>query len=357
MQAMPYKLFALDESTTQSSNYMQLQTIDDTLRFTMYNPPMKNIRIFDIATGEMVHTIQLYKEGPHAIDGNVQGYYIVNKDTVYLYDYWTHKFILVNGKGEIMEKIDFSEQFLSTGNDTIPSSPYPSTCQPIRMAGNYMILQGMNDGIVDENTKGTITAVTALCDLSNKTIRFVNPYPEVYGKTKDLVKSWGVFSYRMVPYDLNDKGEMVLSYPADDHIHVYDISSNTTRRFFAGYSAKDKISPMTNPSVQVDLMQYLEQTIYAGIFFDTYHKLYYRLVMKPLKDYDLNIRETQLKEMSIIILNEAFEKIGEYDLKEKTGLYSKCFVSPEGLHINVLSDDDDYLKFITLKPVKLENSK
>jgi hypothetical protein len=40
-------------------------------------------------------------------------------------------------------------------------------------------------------------------------------------------------------------------------------------------------------------------------------------------------------------------------MKEKTGMSRNVFVSEEGLHIQILSDNDDYMKFITLKPVKL----
>ena len=41
------------------------------------------------------------------------------------------------------------------------------------------------------------------------------------------------------------------------------------------------------------------------------------------------------------------------NIKEKTNRYGSCFVSPEGLHINILSDNDDYMTFITVKPRKL----
>ena len=38
---------------------------------------------------------------------------------------------------------------------------------------------------------------------------------------------------------------------------------------------------------------------------------------------------------------------------EKTRLCSHCFVSKEGLHINTISEDDDFLTFITLSVFKL----
>jgi hypothetical protein len=156
----------------------------------------------------------------------------------------------------------------------------------------------------------------------------------------------------MVSYDLNDRGEMVLSYPADDRVAVYDIVTGTTQHYFAGYSKKDVIHQMNGSRVD-DALQYLENTQYANIHFDPYRNLYYRFVRQPLFDYNINDRETHLKNRSIIILDSGFNKVGEYDLTEKTNLSRGAFVSEEGLHIQTLSEDDDFMKFITLKPVKL----
>ena len=146
---------------------------------------------------------------------------------------------------------------------------------------------------------------------------------------------------------------MIVSFPADDHIYIYDISSGNTKTFFAGHSSKDRISPLTVKTAYGDLLHYLEQTQYVGVFFDKYRNLYYRLVVHPLYEYDVNNRNTWSKKISVIILDSHFKKVGEYDLEEYTSQCSKTFVSEEGLHINVESEDDDYLKFISLKPVKL----
>jgi hypothetical protein len=352
MQVMPCKTFNLDDNTSQITNFFQLFTIDDTLRFTMYssNIVRKNILIFDISTGKVVDSVRLHKEGPHAIGSNIQGYYIHSKDSIYLYDYWQYTFILVNREGEIINKINLSEKFLSQDNSEItPSYPFPDMSMPIRRINNTLILQGMTSDVI--NTK-KVPTVTALCNLSNTTVKFVNSYPEIYGNTKKLTDHWGIFSYLMVPYDLNNKGETVLSYPADDHVTVYDIVSNTTRRYFAGYSKKDIIH-QKNVSRIDELLQYLESTLYGNIHFDPYRNLYYRFVYLPSSDYDINNRDTYVKNMSIIILDSEFNKVGEYDLKEKTSMSRGAFVSKEGLHIQTLSDDDDFMKFITLKPVKL----
>jgi hypothetical protein len=351
MQVSPYKTFNIDENTSQIAGYFQLFTIDDTLRFTMYssNIVRKNILIFDLSTGKVIDSVRLHKEGPHAVGNNIQGYYIHNMDSIYLYDYWQYTLILVNRQGEKISKINLSDKFLPKDDcEVTPSSPFPNAEMPIKKLNTTFILQGMTREVTDTKK---VPTVTALYNLADTTIRFVNTYPEIYGNTKNLSKHWGVFSYLMVSYDLNDKEEMVLSYPAYDHIVVYDINSNTTRNYFAGYSKKDIINQMDDNATSE--LQYMENTHYCNIHFDQYRNLYYRFVYHPFYDYNINDRETQVKNMSIIILDSEFNKVGEYDLKEKTMLSRGSFVSKEGLHIQTLSDNDDFMKFITLKPVKL----
>lgn len=109
---------------------------------------------------------------------------------------------------------------------------------------------------------------------------------------------------------------------------------------------------MTSPSVQADTEQYLDQYLYAGIIYDKYRHFYYRLVLLPLEDYDLNDAKTQQKQLAVMILDESFRVVGEFELPKDTYKYRNLFVSREGLHVNALSEDDDFLRFVTLVPEK-----
>jgi hypothetical protein len=352
MELLPYKTFSLDENTTQTTNYVQILDIDDTTRFTMFNPAKYNILIYDIASGNVIYEIPLSKEGPDNVGTNIQGYYLSTLDSIYLYDYWQNTFILVDYNGKIINKYNISDKLLQPTEDcVIPPFPYPRCDAPIRMVNDNIILQGMNGR--KQECKNPICMTTALYNIKTGSIIFANPYPKIYGDHAEISSSWGAFSYREVFYDINNQNEMIVSFPADDHIYVYDISSGNTKKFFSGYSIKDRISPLYKKTKYGDLMHYLEQTQYVGVFFDKYKNLYYRLVVHPLYNYDVNNKSTWSKKISVIILDSHFNKVGEYDVLEYTNLCSNTFVSEEGLHINVESEDDDYLKFISLKPVNL----
>lgn len=344
------KMIFLDSMTTQESNYIQL--IDDD-RLAIYNKPENTICIFSINEGKEIEKKRLYKEGPNAVLG-IQGFYYQSKDSVWLYRSWEQEFVLVNESGEIIEKKILADK-LPPLDKQVPYSvsPLPLGDLPISKNGNMLILQGMNGPGVED---GLQPATTILYDLNSDKVRVANPYPAIYGDMDKINERWGTFSYRVTPYTLNDKNEMIVSFPASDDISVYNIKDDSYQIFFAGYSSETDITSLSLGSSQTDLhRQYLEQYQYAGILYDKYHDLYYRLVMLPTFDYDLRIPNTQYKELAIIILNSSFKKVGEYKLGKAGYKYRNVFVTKAGLDINVPSDDDDYLKFITLKVRKNEN--
>ena len=147
---------------------------------------------------------------------------------------------------------------------------------------------------------------------------------------------------------------MVISFPADDSIRVYNLQTKQTRSYFAGYSVPYEIRPARSGSMADVTRSVYDQVQYSCIYYDRWHGLYYRILTLPVKeDYDINSRENLSRNLAVVILDKDFQKVGEYNVQEKSDRYAFMFVSPEGLHIQVLSDDDDYMTFMTLKPQKL----
>ena len=336
------KSFLLDASTSQEMNYLQVVN-DDTVAF--FNKPDYSIRYFRISDGHEVGKTQLYREGPHALRG-VQGFCYVSPDSVWVYEYWESHLVRVNARGEIAETRKVKDGLSSPLYGVFP---FPMTDTPILRWGNRLILQGM-DGLTGE---GQLPGCTQIYDLADGTTTCANGYPSVYGDPDKNAKNWGAFSFRQVPYTMGPEEELVLSYPADDSVRIFRLSTGQTRSFPARYSKKTAAcQPMTSPSVQADTEQYLDQYLYAGIVYDKYRHFYYRLVLLPLEDYDLNDAKTQQKQLAVMILDESFRVVGEFELPKDTYKYRNLFVSREGLHVNALSEDDDYLRFVTLVPEK-----
>lgn len=336
------KSFLLDASISQEINYLQVLN-DDTIAF--FNKPDYSIRYFRISDGSEVGKTQLYKEGPHALRG-VQGFCYVSPDTIWIYEYWETNLVRVNARGEIAETRHVKDGLSSPLYGVFP---FPMTDTPILHWRSRLILQGM-DGRTDE---GQLPGCTLLYDLADSTATCANGYPSVYGDPDKNAKNWGAFSFRQVPYTMSPEEELVLSYPASDSVRVFSLSTGQTRSFPARYSKKTAAcKPMTSPSEQADTEQYLDQYLYAGIVYDKYRHFYYRLVLLPLENYDLNDAKTQRKQLAVMILDDSFRVVGEFELPKDIYKYRNVFVSREGLHVNALSEDDDYLRFVTLVPEK-----
>lgn len=351
MQELAHKTFHLDDSTTQVLEYVQTYIEHDSLKLALYNKPVKNICIFDVKSGKAINKIQLHKEGPHAINNNIMGFLYINRDSTYLYDYWSRKLLLVNHKGEIVNTDELASMLLPNSDDNIVKAyPLPTTSTPICKVGDNIILQGESGKRLESMTT-TEEFVTALYNIKKKTIKFANTYTPVYGDLK--TNAWHTFGYLVVPYCLNNKQEMAISFPADDSISIYNIDADQIKRYFAGYSTAKTSKPAGANTMGEIAKHYWSQTQYTGIYYDKWNNLYYRIVAQPTSDYNINSKKNPVKDLSIVILDTYYNKVGEYDVKESTNLFTHTFVSPEGLHINVLSDDDDYLTFLTLKPVKL----
>lgn len=349
MQELPHKVFALDDSTTQVLDYIHTFEEGDSLLLASYNGPMKNICIFDVRSGKEIRKMQFQKDGPNALGNNVFGFLYHNKDSIYVYHMWTWQLDLFNGKGEILSKIRLQELPLYPEGNVMPEI-LPQSYAPIKKAGDKIILQGQ--GLLPEPNPDNLRGpVTAILDLKEKTVCCANQYPAIYGDADNI---WHVFSYLVPSYDLSPQNEMVISFPADDSIRVYNFQTRQTRSYFAGYSIPYEIRPARSKSMVSVTRSVYDQVQYYCICYDRWNELYYRILTLPVaEDYDVNSKRNLSRSLAVVILDKDFQKVGEYNVQEKSDRCGSVFVSPEGLHVHVYSDDDDYLTFMTLKPQKL----
>ena len=347
MQELPHKVFSLDDSTTQVISHIHTYEKNDSLFLASYNNPLHNICIFDVKSGKEVHKIQFQKEGPNALDPNFCGFLIHNKDSIFMYHTWLWQLDLINEKGELQKKYKIKDYPLESGCSFRRPDILPYSDTPIKKVDNYIILQGQGCNVCDSQSNQIPEGVTLLLNLKDSLVRHENGYPEIYNQ-KGI---WQTFAYRVVPYDLSPQGEMVINYPAYDSIRVFNIHTKKTQCYFAGYSKPYTIHPARSEK-EVD-RSIMEQVQYTSIYYDKWNQLYYRLLTLPLPDYDVNEKSAPKRNLAVIILDKHFQKVGEYNIKEPSNRFSRAFVSSEGLHINILSDNDDYLTFITVKPKKL----
>lgn len=351
LQEVAHKTFSLDDSTTQVLSYMHTFEEGDSLMLASYNDPLSNICIFDVKSGREVRKINFRKEGPNAIGNGVSGFLYHNPDSIFIYYSWGWKIALFDDQGVKHHEFSLRELPVAEGASLAWPEILPCTNVPIKKWNDCLVLQGQGGRLPDPNPQGLQPCVTALFNLAQNNVRLANPYPAIYGD-EDAI--WQTFAYRVTPYELSPEGEMVLGFQADDSIRVYNPATQKSRTYFAGYSKPYKIRPAGSPSRGDVNRSIATQVQYTGIYYDRWNKLYYRLLTLPVADYDVNGETFPERHLAVVLLDESFQKVGEYNLQEKSDRYVYAFTSPEGLHINVLSPDDDFMEFLTVKPQKNE---
>jgi hypothetical protein len=155
----------------------------------------------------------------------------------------------------------------------------------------------------------------------------------------------------------NNKGQIIISYPIDSEIEVFDLSKNVRERHYAGSQYFHKIPDWSTPDSNEDERFYIESDSYREILFDPWRLLYYRFAYRKVNYYDHQNKRVDwnYKIPSIIILDQDFKKIGECDLSVNTYYTRNTFVGPEGLYISINHNenknaDENKLSFQLFKP-------
>ena len=345
---LPDKCFELDENTTQNSSYFQYIQKKDSSIFAFINDYDNSITINDFKTGKLIKKISFQKEGANAV-GQIQNFYL--KDTlVYIHKHWGNTVFTTDLNSIVKDKTVIDLDIYRTKGIN-PPAILPGPLRALNIINNNLILSGFTVEQEGENSENTPSLV--LYNLKNKTIRFLNSFPQLYHKG-----NWGINpTYRFISYTINNNNEIVLSYPADGYIYVNNLSGQINK-YYAGVKNGEKglkpISYKRNSRItaEEDEEYYMKNVVYVGIFYDQYENIYYRIVTLPTEVDNMKKSNQYNKKIQIIALDSIFNIIGRYNLKDDIYISGLSFLSNEGLHIKTNSENDDIMRFKTFKICK-----
>lgn len=333
----------LDSTTTQEFSYLQ-QLDDSTIIFL--NRPTFELCKANVLTGAM-ERIQLQNSGPNAVNG-IDAFCYVSPDSIWLFASWGGKLFLIDSEGT---KIAQTALPVTEPDGSLPGytvAPFPRTTSPYAVIGNTQILQGWGR---QPEEPGQTMGTTMIFDASDETATTGNPYPEYYGTTADEISEWDLMGYQLTGYTLTPALEILTNFPASDSLYLFNPKTLTRKAYFAGHSEPTNIRKVSFDDQEGQFTYYLSQYRYAGVVYDKFNDVYYRFLYHPVEDYDKDDLRTEFFKMplSVIILDNEFNVIGEADLPRDVYYLAGTFVTPKGLHIQVLSDDDDFMKFRVFK--------
>ena len=296
----------------------------------------------------MIKKILFQKEGANGV-GQIQNFYL--KDTlVYIHKHWGNTVFTTDLNSIVKDKTVIDLDIYRTKGIN-PPAILPGPLRALNIINNNLILSGFTVEQEGENSENTPSLV--LYNLKNKTIRFLNSFPQLYHKG-----NWGINpTYRFISYTINNNNEIVLSYPADGYIYVNNLSGQINK-YYAGVKNGEKglkpISYKRNSRItaEEDEEYYMKNVVYGGIFYDQYENIYYRIVTLPTEVDNMKKSNQYNKKIQIIALDSIFNIIGRYNLKDDIYISGLSFLSNEGLHIKTNSENDDIMRFKTFKICK-----
>ena len=342
------KTFILDSETTQMTDCLQFA--DSLLIFS--NEYDNSLVFYDFLTGRFKQKIKLAKEGSDGVGTSIFTYY-KSKDSIFVWNYHTNTLFLLGSNAKKKWQVVVSPRF-STSVDSLLMWPVimPRTNNLMTQSGDKLILSGMFFGEM-KGENSTNRPVLIEYDLRTGGVSYGESYPSIYHKG-----NWGGgFMYRFPYHTANSTGDVVLSFAADPVIRVHKIGDfSHSSSYYAGIGGNEPPIPPIEEKAgsryldeKKSVSHYMCNLSYSSIHYDKWNRCYYRVVNLPQKqEVDLNA-PIMRKPLALIILDDDFQIICRKLLPDYAYLINQCFVSPEGFHIQVESDNDDIMRFKTFK--------
>jgi hypothetical protein len=339
--------FPLDSISAFDTKSLQVFNKGLDKYFVYFNSKKNLLYFYDFYQQKISFNILLAEEGVDGVGSDVNGIFINNLDSIYIFD--DYVISRINNKGKVMERIRF---------DQIPSFDFGFTLE----AGTKQNIYKHNDelyvGISSEldpflQTSFNIENQVLLnIDLKNSHFTTHFDFPEKY---KNNIYSP---NYSNVYFTFNDEDELfVMSYPADSRLYLESFD-NSEVIVDAESKYFNQIEPMKENDMREDFMTYTKHYLtnfsFGPIYFDKYKNIYYRFVEHPISEADFDNRNWS-KTCSIVILDNNFNIIGESKFGKEVNKLG--IVDELGLLIPIRcpQDNEDFLCIGVYSVVKHNN--
>lgn len=328
--------FKLDSATSNRISYQKILTIKDTLYYTFLNQFNNKIYCYNYKSRKLSKTIIL------SSPKKLSGYEIISWDKILTYQYWSENMTLQDGKGNVLKVIRVPKQKGGNGYYSLPD-----THKPLIFDGKSFYLTGGH--VTRSKTDSNSKSVVRVDKLLSK-VEYLYHFPEIYSNI-----FFGGSHYRLnISYVYNpDEDIFIFSFPASHNLFVTSDFKNESK-YCASSKYIKSISEYSYKKFNKTFEYCSENGLYYGVIYDQYNKVYYRLCLLPV-----NIGRTSYsRDLSVIILDNKFNKIGEKILKDNVdfnlGDISTISASPDGLLIqnNGSQIEEDSVDFTCYKLIK-----
>jgi hypothetical protein len=315
---------------------------------TWLNRNKNAIQFYDLASGALLKKMTMPSEGPNGI-GTIEGYLVKSPDSLYIGSRIYSKLYLVNGWSQILQVIDYG--YDQDGEYILPARINNGSLKRPEFVGDKLYLPDIAMGNWQAMTEQQLLG-TKLCIEVDTTTGRVKRLPFTYPPNY-----WAEGKREPVYSRIHENGKFIYSFFGDhyiyvtaDHVHVERHPAKS--RYF------NTLGIYPNSMGMNEYLRYICQYgHYASIVYDKWRRVYYRFVYLPSEvqlDDDLMQKAYNPETISIIILDDRFEVLGETRLPKNRFIIDNFFVTEQGLyvsnhHIENKAVDDDHLSFTLLR--------
>lgn len=286
------------------------------------------IKVFDLETGALQKEIPIEMEGPNGVGTEISKITLINQDSIFVYNQWLGIYNLVNGNGEVLNKIKVAEVDAYEKGYFSPSSR-EAYHRDFFIDGKLYI-----PGTIPWATRSKISKQLLIIDILDGSQDFQINRPPIYENTMLGITPFYILSLAYNPFNKS----LLLNFPVVNEIWDYSIQTGEINKIPAYSDLVGEFKPLgmeLNEKLYsgADFNQHgYNQNSFRCVFFDPSNSFIYRLgvVFPP----DNNIEDPYSKaKYSILVMNEKKEIIDDILLDTYPRTFAISFTGLKGLYV------------------------
>jgi len=341
------KTFKLDQETAPESRQFQIFVRQDSTELlTFLNSYNNSIYFYDFETEEFLYNQTFEKEGANGA-GGIFGYHIHSEDSVFIHNYSSSMLFLFDGG---QNKIN--SYSLEPDVRYVPAAKV-STSSPITIVGDTAYMTGNIAGEYNDETAENRPVLIKL-NLDTKAINYDIAYPKIFREA-----NWGGGQYRWLSHYYNPVDSLLFfSFSVDHDLIFLDLKNDEIFNQYAGSNFIDEIpsissfSALNSISKQKIYSHFIVNGSYQYVGYVPSDEFYFRTLFLPESSYDP--KTFNGLEISVVLMNRAYEKIGEIVFPKRSYRPNSFLISSEGLYFQKFTDKEDVLIFDQFKLKEIE---
>lgn len=317
------------------------QLIDDSCNVKYIILDARKLNVFDFEADSLIAKVDVKSCGNLR---DYSGFYCAPDGKSYLFNYGDKRLSVIDDNGTVSKVYYIPEDILKD------VSPEPIDGSHIIVGNGNAILSGLP--LSGKTRFSKEDPISLKIDLQSGTVTQGAAFSDEYNKA-----FFGGLYFNTIYQCKGDSSRIVYSFPASNYIYRYDANLSLIDSLYMGSRYTKEIKPCGLSFLEAikdkdkRLDYYISENSYSNIAFDQQHGLYYRIANHPrIIERKGNFRTP----FSIIVMDTDGNLLAETPIVDDyyNIVTLNSHVYKGGLLLQLISDDEDVIKFVYYKLIK-----